>query len=184
MSGSSTAAQAKTLLSGTALMGLLVGCSPNDEPEIETVNPNDLETEAPAEQEHAADSPEQTGGGVCELLSPGDIESVIGESVGDGVATGEVGQVESCMWSHSEVDYQGVNILSISDDEIPGETLFESIASGQPTEVGNADEAVFDEESESLWVRSDESVLQLYLYAFESGEDEFVELAEIMIGNL
>lgn len=107
MSGSSTAAQAKTLLSGTALMGLLVGCSPNDEPEIETVNPNDLETEAPAEQEHAADSPEQTGGGVCELLSPGDIESVIGESVGDGVATGEVGQVESCMWSHSEVDYQG-----------------------------------------------------------------------------
>lgn len=43
---------------------------------------------------------------------------------------------------------------------------------------------MFDEESESLWVRSDESVLQLYLYAFESGEDEFVELAEIMIGNL
>ncbi len=184
MSGSSTATPVRASLSGVALIAILAGCSPSDEPQIETVNPNDLETEDPAPQEYAVESPAQAEEGVCALLSAEDIERVIGESVGEGVATGEVGKVESCMWSHSEVDFKGVNILSISDNEIPGETLFESISNGEPTEVENADEAAFDEESESLWVLSDESVFQLYLYAFESSEDEFVELAEIMVGNL
>lgn len=186
MSGSSPATKTLSLISCVALTGALAACSPDNEPQIDTIDPNDLETEEPAQNEVEEDeaAAEPAEGSVCELLSPDDFESVIGELMNEGQATGEPGQVESCEWPHPEVDFQGATLLSLSDGEIAGEDLFESVASGEPTEVEGADEALFDEESESLWIRSDGSVLQLYLYAFQAEEDEFVELGEIMVGNL
>jgi hypothetical protein len=183
MSGYATASKALSPLSAAALVGSLVACS-SDEPEIPTVDPNDLETDVLEPDGDNGDDPQDSGGGVCDLISAEEIESVITEPVGEGDAMGELGEVESCMWPHREVEYQGVSVLSISDSDIPGEELFDSIASGEPTEVGGADEAVFDEDSENLWVRSEETVLQLQLYAFDSSEDEFGELAEVMVGNL
>ncbi|RJN32140.1 hypothetical protein [Nesterenkonia natronophila] len=183
MSGYATASRALSPLSAAALLGSLAACA-SDEPEIPTVDPNDLETDVLEPDGADRDDPQDSGGGVCHLLSAEEIETVIAEPVGKGEAMGELGEVASCMWPHPEVEHQGVSVLSISDSDIPGEELFDSIASGEPTEVGGADEAVFDEDSENLWVRSEETVLQLQLHAFASSEDEFGELAEVMVGNL
>ena len=184
MSGPSTTTSVLPLVSTAALVAFLAACTSDDEPQIETIDPNNLETEAPEQEETLVGDPEAEGDGVCALLSPDDIEAVTGEPVSAGASAGESSEIESCMWSHPEADHRGAHVLSISSGELPGEDLFDSITSGEPTDVTNTDEAVFDPESQSLWLRSGETVLQLYLNGVESSEEEFVELAEIMVDNL
>ena len=148
------------------------------------MDPNDLDPEILEPEEARGGDPQRQGRGVCDLLSGDEIESVLTDPVAEGQAIGELGEVEACQWPHRQHDKsQDVQVLRIRDGEIPGEELFASIAHGEATQVPGGEEAAFNENTQSLWVRSQETVLQLQLSGFDAEEEAFVELAEVMVEN-
>lgn len=115
---------------------------------------------------------------VCELLTPDEIESVLGEPVEEGRSTDESdeaaetsdGDSGDCSWQNAEGHY-GVTLLGFEGGELTGEERFEAFIedAGRYEESGVADEAVWLQED--ILIFRDAEVVYLLQMASTELED-------------
>ncbi|GAA1808648.1 hypothetical protein [Nesterenkonia flava] len=123
--------------------------------------------------------------GACALLSPDKLSEAVGEPLSAGQPDITESPFDTCLWSHPTNDQQGASLYVIADEQLPAEELFPQLAAeGEPVQVEGAVEASYDAARENIVVRGQQEVFQLYLYAFDAEEEDFVRLSEIIAANL